>query len=324
MKVPSDSGFALVGRDIRSMVFCWIAISVVFASGLSAGSIFDDDWKEPTPSPKPTAPLGLPAPPQPSSSAAPQPKPAEPQPVPTAAPAASPDRRPVPPREDQARSRKLLKEVFATQLADRTPAGRLALAEKLLDEARKTQEVPSDHFVLLLGVIAAGRDAGDLVICTQAADMLASLFSVDGFRVKVETALKMSLKASPPAVASDNARDGLKLIDALIVRGDYATASRMIGIVRPAAASDHLMAQRIAARAGEIEVIRSTSEACVEEVRKLREAPMTRRPISRWDGFFVSFSVVGKVACRSLPEEVIRNSNRSRNASWPSLATLKP
>ncbi len=272
------SKFQHVGAKLQSVramaIAICVGVSLCPVASLRAGSIFDDDWKEPAPAPKTSPPIELP----PAPSVRPdQPKSAAPAPTPEPAPIAPPQnpggRKAVPARDAQVKTRKLFKEVFATQLADHTPAGRRALASRLMEEAGKAQGLPVDNFVLLTGAIAAGRDAGALDLCTQAADTLASNYEVDGLRLKVDAALKMSMKASTPVVAAENARDALLLIDSLIAANDYATALRVIGAVRPAAASDPVNARRFTARASAIEVLKSESDACVADLQKLKAAP---------------------------------------------------
>ena len=74
-------------------------------------------------------------------------------------------RRPVPDRPDQVRVQALLKEVFASQLKDKSVAGRRRLAQTLISEAAKSTDHPADQFVLLGGAIDAAREGKSLPLC---------------------------------------------------------------------------------------------------------------------------------------------------------------
>ena len=100
-------------------------------------------------------------------------------------------RLPIPVAADQAKSRKLMKEVFAAELDNRAPAARRALARKLLDEAAKMPDASADRFVVLGGAIQSAVDASTLVFSTEIPGKLVSdlvrRFSVVVFSVLVAT-----------------------------------------------------------------------------------------------------------------------------------------
>src|SRR3954452_11495479 len=114
----------------RLLTFAAILAAVV-TPALADKNIFDDDWTPPSTHTTKTAPAKpVPAPP---SVEGPVPPPALPPPstpgaVVTPQPAPSAIRLPAPTAAQQAAVRKAMKEVFAAQLADRTPTGRGKLA----------------------------------------------------------------------------------------------------------------------------------------------------------------------------------------------------
>ena len=150
---------------------CILAFSATCAV---PGTIFDDDWTPPKPVGQPH-----PVPAQPPPAVPPPVVPPPAVPPPAVAPPAVPDakppetppvaaRLPVPAKADQARSRALLKEVYAKQIYDRSIAGRKKLARTLLDDAPKMADSPIDRFVLLVGAIEASNEAADLEsLCFQ-------------------------------------------------------------------------------------------------------------------------------------------------------------
>jgi hypothetical protein len=257
-----------IWRD-AGMGCAWLV--VVFAVATArAGTIFDDDWTPPAPR-KVTAPS-----PPASAPAATEVKPATPAtPVstPTPTPPAVAARRPVPGKADQAKSRTLFKQVFAKELADRAPAARRALAAKLLDEAAKVADVPADQFVLLAGAADAAREGGDLNLCARAADALATAYDVDPLAVKADAATKIALRADPPAVAADNCRAGLALVDELAAAEDYAAAARLLAALRPVAASDPALVAQLQLRSKDLDTLRAAAERLAPSLQRLKTSP---------------------------------------------------
>ncbi|MEZ0267828.1 MAG: hypothetical protein ACAI43_24135, partial [Phycisphaerae bacterium] len=170
-------------------------LAVTFAAAVPAGaqqkSIFDDDWVPPKAAPaaaKPTLPPPEPEKPATSTDVPPTPGTTEapsvvvvPLPLPAT-------RRPVPAPPEQAAVRKVMKELFGPQLADRTPAGRKSLFAALMAQADKSASVPTELFVLLAAAHDAGIGAGDLRLVTRAADDLGRQFEVDALAVKAAAA----------------------------------------------------------------------------------------------------------------------------------------
>ncbi len=103
----------------------------VFVSDLHADSIFDDDWVSPKVAAPATRPeeviqpkLPLPEPAVPTAPGDKLPATRAAPPLIAETPTASPLRRPVPAPAEQARSRKLFKEVFAKDLSDHSAKAR--------------------------------------------------------------------------------------------------------------------------------------------------------------------------------------------------------
>ena len=61
----------------------------------------------------------------------------------------APSRLPVPTKEAQAKSEALIRNIFKTEIADRSPQVRRDFAEKLKTQAEATQDDPAGCFVLL-------------------------------------------------------------------------------------------------------------------------------------------------------------------------------
>src|SRR6185437_11610410 len=182
MKMGKMRG-GIVSQGARLPVAFVIALACVVASvGLyaRAGDIFDEDWSPPKAVIHPH-----------SLAVQPATHPASPQ----------VSRRAIPRKSEQAHSRGLLKEAFATQLKDRSPASRKKLAQMLLDEAVKAADNPADEFVLLGGAIEASKEAASVRLCFVAADKMGSAYAIDELNVKTDAVLKVNLRGDSPAAA---------------------------------------------------------------------------------------------------------------------------
>jgi hypothetical protein len=276
-KLPSHS------RHARKRGIFWLTLHGLFcilllASGLSAGSIFDDDFVPPK--------VELTTnPPADSSSSKPPINPSPAIPVPTdemtknpttnspAADATSPaSRRPVPAPAAQAKSRKLFKELYAKELSDKSPAARRALAEKLLSQAASVSDAPADEFVLLVGATQAGKEASDFAISCQAADTLAEVYDLDGLRYKTDLAMKISLRGATPSATTQNCTTALRVVDELLADGDDIAAMRLLQSLRAAGANGDVNSQ-IQERIKTLESIRSATDRVAPFQKKLSESP---------------------------------------------------
>ena len=130
-----------------------------------------------------------------------------------------------------------MKEVYAKELSDRTATARRALAQKLLDQAAKTDDNPADQFVLIVGAIEAAREGGNLGTGFRAAELMAERYAADELAVKVDTALKAAA-APDTAAAAENVRAGVALLDSLEAAGDYTDAVRVGAVLPKFAATD--------------------------------------------------------------------------------------
>jgi hypothetical protein len=259
-----------------------------------AGNIFDDPSipAKPTPPGPATAPTTTPALPPPATAPSPPPTvipPAPPVVPPATAPVAEKPRLPqiptpapkppeivrraIPPKADLDRSRTLLKEAFAQQLADRTIPARHKLAETLLSEAAKAGENPSDQFALFGGAINAAKESASLRMVEAVADEMARTYAVDSPQVKVTAALSMPLKADTPLNTAENVLAGLEMLDTLIAADDIAVAHRLCVLLRPAAIGDPGLVAVVVKRQQELELIRTAHDRVAPAIEKLKSSP---------------------------------------------------
>jgi hypothetical protein len=189
-------------------------------------NIFDEDWTPPKATPKPAV-ATRPAAPAPPVAQLPVVPPAVVTPAPVA-PAAG--RLSTPAATDQAAVRKVMKEVFAKLLADRTPAGRRKLAAALFDQAEKSAAYPAERYVVLAAAYEASVDGGDLAMASRAADELARAFKVDGSSMKAAAVTAYGPRPTPPGLAREiataNVYAAIDIAALLAAADDFPAAVR--------------------------------------------------------------------------------------------------
>lgn len=148
-----------------------------------------------------------------------------------------PARRAIPAKDQQAAVRKLLHDVYAKELADRSMPARRKLCETLLSEADKVaSDAPVDQFVLLTAAVNAGLDASDLKLAFTAAEKLGRAFEVDGLAVKLEAALTVKPSGTPQSM-SENVKAAMEFTGELEAVDAFPAAIRVCGALGPVAAA---------------------------------------------------------------------------------------
>lgn len=274
----------VIGAMLALIVVRWMPSPVVLAAG---PSIFDND-QPPDSTEKPGE--GKKPAPRPINTPAPQPaEPIPPAPATSPAPALpsgeSPgiSALPVPSAAAINRSAKLLKELFAGELADHTTAGRLALIGTMLKYVDKNAEDPSAQYVLLTQVRDLAASAGDVATAAQADSELS-----ERFRQSPRSALMTRLTALSSAVAArsrggrwpaEEASTAMAALgesaDASMRLGDMASADKFTALVETVAKAcgDPVLLESARARAARQSVLREESTAVV-----LAQATLSSNP----------------------------------------------
>lgn len=234
-------------------------IMALLACSAQAGpkSIFDEDWVPPR------APERTTAKPTPAT----KPAPATPASVPaiTPSPASTASARlPIPSTLEQAAVRKVMKEVYAEQLVDRSAAGRKKLAGTLQAQASKSAQLPVERFVLLVAAHDAAIEANDLPLALSLADELGRFYTVDALRVKAAAIITLAARTSP-----ENIRTSLGIAGELIRNDDYATATRICQAILPAASQADQRAQ-IQNRLKDLSVLSEAEVSLSKALEKLK------------------------------------------------------
>jgi len=238
-------------------------------------NIFDDDWAPPKPTQTP----------RPAPAVKPKPTPADPAPnvVPPnppandtlpATPAVIPAARlAIPASAAQASVRKVMKEVFADQLADRSIPARRKLTTALLAQVEKSKDAPVEQFVLLAAAVDSAIDAVNLPAAFRAADKMSETFDVDGLNIKADAALRVGPKSAVPDTASDNIAAAIELSNDLVRIDDFVTAVRVCTALQPAATTSAALRTQLQQRQRELTTAREAADHYARDLAKLAESP---------------------------------------------------
>ena len=256
----------------------FLALIALLGARSGADNIFDDNWTPPPPKHPAPATSTEPAnanhdvtlPVKPGTTKAPSDKPSSVSPTPVIV---APARQAVPSKADQGRSRAILKEVFAKQLADRSAAGRYKLGQDLLEAERKITDNPVDRFVLLSAAVQAGREAGSVPLCFEAADGMAEAFEVDDLAVRTDAMLKMSFAGVQAGDAARNVGPGLELLDQLVASGDFNTATKLCTVLQKASANSTAEREIVQKRIKEFGTLRTAHDEFLIHKAKLEQWP---------------------------------------------------
>ncbi|MDB5303070.1 MAG: OmpA/MotB domain protein [Phycisphaerales bacterium] len=299
----------------KSLYLAWSARPMAFVialalfataprMALSGGSIFDDDFKAPpsskppapayVPPPEPAAPPRLPparpAPDNPAPPDNPTPPPDSPVVKPPVAPApdapALRDRAKVPADAALAPADKLVKEVFKAEYSRATtPAGQIALARALFNEAQQSRDDAVTLYVLLREARDNASAGGDPETAIDASRGLRDAFQINHVaagemeRDALLSAVKVVLAAPPTAVASPESRSAIYLTMAMAERdlnaGNYAQAAQAAGQAEQVARkiNDPSLLDRVHGRAAVLSTAAVEYQRIKDQLAALKASP---------------------------------------------------
>ena len=114
---------------------------------------------------------------------------------PRARKADGPNRTPVPGDAAVAKAEAAVRAAFKADYANKSPAGRKALAQKLSNEAGKTADDPAARYVMLTEALDVAAGAGEPTLALQVIDKLAAGYQVEAAALQLE-ALERILASS--------------------------------------------------------------------------------------------------------------------------------
>lgn len=142
--------------------------------------------------------------------------------------AAGDSRQPVPDQAKQAESENLIEDLFKTDYAKPAAADKLALAQKLLQQATETKDDPAARFVLLREARDLAALAGDTETAFSSVDQMAKDFAVDGGAEKLTVLPKLESSARTPEQAGKLVEALIQAADGAIDADDYGMAGKLM------------------------------------------------------------------------------------------------
>ena len=148
--------------------------------------------------------------------------------------AAPSGKRPAPASKDQHRAEQTIRGLFRTDYVDHTPAGKLALARKLLSQGSATEGDAALQFVCFGEARDLASAAGDLPTALAAVDALDKEFAVDAVEMRA-VAFVAAAPLVPAEASSEAVETGLPLLEQAVAAEDFPTANRLLGALEAAA-----------------------------------------------------------------------------------------
>ena len=282
----------------REMRFLLIVLAQVVGVGTAQGAknIFEDDWQpakpvtapKPVPAVKPQTPAANPATPKDPANSAETPKPGTPvDPAPSVAPPPAPSpelsaavvaRKAIPEKAKQAEVRKLMKEVYAGDLADRSVSGRKKLTQSLIAQANKSSDSsPVEQFVLLVAAVDSAVDSANLPLAFTAIDQLAQTFEVEALDMKTDVATAFRpgprAEAAGAAPVTENVQAVLLLADQLVEVEALQAAQRVCTTIQPVAGSNTDLRAQVQKRIRDLTITIQATERVAKDTQTLKASP---------------------------------------------------
>lgn len=149
-------------------------------------------------------------------------------------------RQPAPSEEDRQRAEATVRELFRAELASaKTPAERLALSDKLFQQALATKDNPAACYVLLRAAADLANAAGELPRTIEILGEVGRRFEVDAVGMKADVLEKavagLRTAANPLVLAHDVADNALATVEEAIAEDQFDTAARVDKVAMAAA-----------------------------------------------------------------------------------------
>ena len=140
-------------------------------------------------------------------------------------PPAPPKKQPVP--EQLKPAEELVHDFYKADFDRKTPADRLALSKKLLEEARHTNTDMDLKFVLLCEARDAAVQGGDPDLVLKALELAGKCFALDELGEKLSALTKLESSARTPEAAKDLAEAYVQVLDEALAADQYEAAQKL-------------------------------------------------------------------------------------------------
>ena len=201
-----------------------------------------------------------------------------PAPAAAATPPAVPARVAIPSKEAQDKAEKEVQSIFKSefdQAAHGTAAAKLALSQKLVQQAGESADDPAARYVLLVKAEEFARDSGDLAQTMAAVNKLAQsyLFDASSERFTTLTGMLKSLKSPEATQAALDAATAA--IDEAIAADNYDAASKFARLASGLASKsrNQPLSTQLKNRSLEIDQVKKEYAKTADALEKLKTAP---------------------------------------------------
>lgn len=134
---------------------------------------------------------------------------------------------PEPEAEAQKEAEKVVRDVYKSDYAKKTPADQRALARKLLENGLATKNDPAARWVLLREARELAAQGGDAATALGAAAEAAKTFDVDGLALKTAALTALARAAHAPEAAAALVSRFLDVVDEAVAADRYDAAAAL-------------------------------------------------------------------------------------------------
>ena len=186
------------------------------------------------------------------------------------------DRAPVPSAAAQNEALALVKDVYGGEYADAESADqKTALAQKLLQKAKATDQGTANHYALLRVAWDVATQAGDAKVAMQITDAIVGAYEINALSSKMAT-----VRATAESVRSSTQRTALAtiamdLFDEAVAGDDYGAATELAETALAAArkAQDWQLVKQIVARDRAVKEMAGAYETAQKALATLEDDP---------------------------------------------------
>jgi hypothetical protein len=202
--------------------------------------------------------------------------------------AAAPRRKPVPDEAARAEAEKLVRELYAKEIAAaRRPAECAALANTLAAQAEQATKDPVAQYVLFSMAREFAAQSGDAALSLKQIDQLAALYEFDVLDAKIDALGRVSRAAVPGPTHRVTVNYLLDVIDELVADDEFERATEQARFVVELSrkTNDNALVRQMVEGQRELAALKSEYDVAKRSMDRLQEAPddaAANMAVARW------------------------------------------
>lgn len=153
----------------------------------------------------------------------------------SSAPATAPSKRVPPDASQQASAERLVRDLYRSEYAQPAAEARRQLAQRLLKQARESEDDPTGRFVLYREAQTVAASAGDLAIARTAISEMSDAFAVDPLPLRLTAAQAAGPNVTTARALEELATDCLAALDDAVRVDAYPLAGKFAAVAEDAA-----------------------------------------------------------------------------------------